>query len=143
LAISPDFKHLVVAVHGGGLYNVLALQSNGVIGAVTQVIKEIGSSIHAERQTSAHPHSVVFHPSGELLIGTDLGADRINVFRFEDGQMTCVHRVRTASGSGPAGLAMHSSGSQVLVDHEFSPLVARYRFDSGSGELILLTQRLA
>jgi len=134
-ALSPNGRYLVVAVYGGGLYNVLSVRSNGEIGGITQVIKEVGYSVHRERQSSAHTHSVVFHPSGEFLIGTDLGADRINVFRFEDGYMTPVHRVPTACGSGPAGLAINSSGSHVLVEHEFGPLLARYCFNSRTGEL--------
>jgi 6-phosphogluconolactonase (cycloisomerase 2 family) len=139
LAISPDGRFLVVAVYGGGLYNVLPVGSNGEIGGVTQVIKEIGCSIKGDRQLSAHPHSVVFHPSGKFLFGTDEGADRINVFRIDDGQMTCVQRVSAVPGSGPAGLAMESSGLHVLVEHEFSTSIARYRFDSGSELLSYLS----
>lgn len=135
LAFSPDRRFLVVAVRGGGLYNVLAVAADGNIGSVTQILKEIGCSINGHRQCSAHPHSVVFHPSGKFLFGTDEGADRINVFRIDDGYMTCVHRVCTVPGSGPAGLAIDSSGSLVRVEHAFSTAKARYRFDSRSGLL--------
>ncbi|MFL6447941.1 MAG: lactonase family protein [Bryobacteraceae bacterium] len=137
LALSPNGQHLVVAVYGGGLYSVLSVRPNGEIDGVTQVIKEVGSSIRPDRQSSAHPHSVVFHPSGEFLIGTDSGADRINVFTMKNGHMTCVHRVSTVPGTGPAGLEIDCSGSQVFVAHRFSPLVARYRFDAGSGHLFI------
>jgi len=137
LALSPDGRFLVVAVYGGGLYNVLPVGPNGEIGSVTQVIKEIGCSVNGHRQTSAHPHSVVFHPSGKFLFGTDEGADRINVFRIDDGQMTCVHRAGTVPGSGPAGLAIDASGSHVSVEHAFTTGMSRYRFDSRSGLLTL------
>src|SRR3954465_11682952 len=70
LALSPDGRHLVVAAYGGGIYNVLSVRPNGEIGGITQVIKEIGHSIRRGPQSSAHPHSIVFHPSGEFLIGT-------------------------------------------------------------------------
>jgi 6-phosphogluconolactonase len=133
LALSPDGRFLVVAVHGGGLYNVLPFGSRGEIGAVTQVIKEIGCSINGDRQASAHPHSVVFHPSGKFLFGTDEGADRINVFRVEDGHMTCVQRLATVPGTGPAGLALEARGSHLRVEHAFSTSISRYRFDPRSG----------
>jgi 6-phosphogluconolactonase (cycloisomerase 2 family) len=115
---------------------VASVGSNGEIGELTQVIKEIGSSIHRDRQSSAHPHSVVFHPSGRFLIGTDLGADRINVFRVEDKFLTCVRRLPTVSGAGPAGLAIDSSGRFLSVESAFSPSVARYRFDPSSANLV-------
>ncbi len=132
LALSPNRRFLVVAVYGGGLYNVLSVGSNGEIGGITQVIKEIGCGIYADRQLSAHPHSVVFHPSGKFLFSTDQGADRINVFRFHDGQMRRVQQVSAVPGCGPSRLVIDSSGSHVLVEHEFSSSIARYRFDSGS-----------
>lgn len=136
LTLSPDGQHLVVAVYGGGLYNVLLVRSNGEIGGITQVIKEIGRSVRRGPQSSAHPHSVVFHPSGVFVIGTDTGADRINVFRIQDGHMTCVHRLATVPGAGPTGLTLDASGSNVVVKHKFSSSVARYRFDFRSGTLL-------
>jgi 6-phosphogluconolactonase len=136
LALSPDGRHFVVAVYGGGLYNVLSVRPNGEIGGITQVLKEIGHSIRRGPQSSAHPHSIVFHPSGEFVIGTDTGADRVNVFRIRDGQMTCVQRLATVPGAGPAGLTLDASGSDVVVEHKFSSSVARYQFDSRSGTLL-------
>jgi 6-phosphogluconolactonase (cycloisomerase 2 family) len=139
MALSPEGHLLVVAAYGGGLYNVLSIRSSGEFDNVTQIIKEIGSSIRPDRQSSAHPHSVVFHPSGRFLIGTDPGADRINVFSVEDGHLSCVRRLPTPSGAGPAGLAIDSSGRYVSVEHAFGPLVARYRFDASSANLVQIS----
>ncbi len=135
LALSPNRRFLVVAVYGGGLYNVLPVGPNGEIGQVVQVMKEIGCSINRHRQSSAHPHSVVFHPSGKFLIGTDEGADRINVFKIDDGHMTCVHRISAVPGTGPSALAIDSSGSHLSVGHAFTIGISRYNFDSRSGLL--------
>jgi len=131
LALSPDGWFVVVAAYGGGVYNVLPVLPNGEIGSVIQAVKEIGRGINGYRQFSAHPHSIVFHPSGKFLFGTDEGADRVNVFRFDDGNLTCLQRVSTVPGSGPAGLAISSSGSQLVVKHAFSTSLGRYRFHSG------------
>lgn len=139
LALSPDRRFMVVAAYGGGIYNVLPIGSNGEIGGVTQVVKEIGCGIHEDRQSSAHPHSVLFHPSGKFVFGTDVGADRINVFRINDGQMACVHRASAVPGSGPAGLAVDSSGSHILVRHQFNSSIGHYRFNSRSEVLTRLS----
>ena len=139
LALAPDRRFLVVAVYGGGLYNVLSISSNGEIGNVTQVIKEIGCSVRPHHQSTAHPHSVAFHPSGQFLFSSDQGADRISVFRIDGGQMTCVQRLAAVPGSGPAGLAIESSGSHLVVKHEFNPAISRYRFDPTSELLFRLS----
>jgi len=88
LAVAPDGRHLVVAVYGGGSYNVLPVAANGEIGRVTQVVKEIGYG------RCAHPSSVVFHPSGQFVTATDTGADRVSVFRFSEGRMIRVSAER-------------------------------------------------
>jgi len=139
LALAPDRRFLVVAVYGGGLYNVLPVSSNGEIGRVSQAIKEIGCSVNPHRQSTAHPHSVVFHPSGNFLFSSDQGADRISVFRIDDGQITCVQRVAAVPGSGPAALTIESSGSHLWVQHEFSGATSRYRFDATS-ELLTVSE---
>ena len=42
-AVSPDGRSLVVAVHGGGAYNVLPIGEDGRLGRVSGILKEIGS----------------------------------------------------------------------------------------------------
>ena len=132
-AVSPDGRHLVVAAYGGGTYNVLPINASGELGPVMQVIKEIGCGPDLGRQASAHPHSVAFDASGRFLVGTDLGSDRINVFRYEDGHMVCVQRKSTASGSGPATIIVNPAQPIFTILHELKPLVARYQLDPQSG----------
>lgn len=138
LGVAPDGRHLVVAVYGGGAYNVLPIKG-GELGPVSQTIKEVGSSIHPERQTAAHPHSVVFHPSGKFVLGTDLGADRVNVFAFRGGRLSRLHALAVAAGSGPAHIEMNSDGSCLHVVHELHPSTSSYRFDPETGRLAVLT----
>jgi 6-phosphogluconolactonase len=136
LAISPDRRMIVVAAYGGGVYNVLPISANGEVTKVTQVIKEIGCSVNGHWQSSSHPHSVAFHPSGKFLFGTDSGADRINVFTIDNGHLTCVHRFPAVPGTGPAALLLDPSGTELSVEHEFCSAIHHYRFDAGSGLLI-------
>src|SRR5579871_1934477 len=43
LAISPDGRNVVVALHGGGAYNVLPIGADGMLGKVSGILKEVGS----------------------------------------------------------------------------------------------------
>lgn len=135
LAVDPKGRHVVVAVYGGGAYNVLPVSEDGTLGPVTQVIKEIGCGTDPVRQATAHPHSVMFDKSGGFVIGSDFGSDCINVFRFEHGSLTRVQKVRAPSGSGPSELFASIEGSHILVRHDLKSLVACYRFQAASGQL--------
>ncbi len=143
LAISPDGGYMVVAVFGGGAYNVLPVERDGEIGAVTQVLKEIGSGANPKEQASAHPHSVAFHPSGKFVIATDFGSDRISLFSFEGGRLGRVQHIATPPGSGPADLYISRSGRHVFVEHRLQRLSSCYEFDAGNGKPSLSWRRSA
>src|ERR1700692_1783031 len=85
-AVSPDGRALVVAVHGGGAYNVLPLAKDGSVGAVSGILKETGSGPHDE-QRSAHPQMVVFDRAGRV-VSADLGSDRLTVLRLDAARLS-------------------------------------------------------
>jgi 6-phosphogluconolactonase len=137
LAVSLNGQYLVVAVYGGGSYNVLPIKPNGRIGPVTQVFKEIGSGPHPKIQAAAHPHSVAFHPSGKFVISTDLGSDRISLFAFESGRLRRIQQIDAPPGSGPAGLYISPDGLQVFVEHKLHALRSCYQFNAVNGAACL------
>jgi 6-phosphogluconolactonase (cycloisomerase 2 family) len=133
LAISPDGKFLAVAVYGGGAYNVLPIRANGEIGPVTQILKEIGRGPHPTEQATAHPHSLIFHPSGRFVIASDVGMDRISVFAFHDGRMVRLNQIQTPAGSGPGHLELGSDGSRIFVRHQLTGRHCSYQFNPRTG----------
>lgn len=135
LAVSPDGKAVAVAAGGGGVYNVISIEMNGALGKVTGIRKEVGCGSCAKYQSSAHPHSMAFHPAGRYLIATDLGCDRIISFSHVDGDLLRKAAVSTPAGSGPGVLAFHPSGSVLYVIHELQPLISCHRFHPATGEI--------
>jgi 6-phosphogluconolactonase len=129
LAISPDGRFMLVAVFGGGAYNLLPLDANGKIGRVTQVLKEIGCGPDRSMQATAHPHSVVFHPSGKFVAATDFGCDRINVFSIKAGRMTKIQEIAAPAGSGPAEVYLDDRGLEALVQHRLGSFPAWYKLE--------------
>ena len=47
LAVAPDGRSVVVAMHGGGAYNVVSVLEDGRLGRVSGILKETGSGPHA------------------------------------------------------------------------------------------------
>jgi 6-phosphogluconolactonase len=134
LAISPDGRYLVVAIYGGGAYNVLPVHLNGEVGRPTGILKETGSGLHAEYQQSAHPHSVLFDPTGKYVLGTDQGCDRLNVFALQNGELVRSHQVQLREGAGSGDMAMH--GAYVYVSNASDGSISGYKFDSFAGKII-------
>jgi 6-phosphogluconolactonase len=133
-AVSPDGSALVVAVHGGGAYNVLPLAKDGSVGAVSGILKETGSGPHDE-QRSARPQMVVFDRAGRV-VSADLGSDRLSVLRLDAARLSCAGRYAAQAGDGPRQLALHPDGELLFVANELDASVACYRYDADEGKIV-------
>jgi 6-phosphogluconolactonase len=133
-AVSPDGRALVVAVHGGGAYNVLPLGKDGSVGPVSGILKETGSGPHDE-QRSAHPQMVVFDRVGRV-VSADLGTDRLSVLTLDTARLSIAGRVGTQAGDGPRQVALHPNGRLLFVANELDASVACYGYDAEEGRIV-------
>jgi 6-phosphogluconolactonase len=133
-AVSPDGRTLVVAVHGGGAYNVLPLGKDGSVGAVSGILKETGSGPHDE-QRSAHPQMVVFDRAGRV-VSADLGSDRLSVLQLDTARLSIAGRYAVQAGAGPRQVAIHPDGRLLFVANELDASVACYGYDASEGRIV-------
>jgi 6-phosphogluconolactonase len=132
LAIAPNGRSIVVAVHGGGAYNVLSLEADGRLGRVSGILKEIGSGPHP-LQDAAHPSAVMFDREGRVLTA-DQGSDKLSVLTLSDGGLTVAGRCGVTAGSGPGSMVLHPDGRRVYVAHALNGSLSSYSYD-GTGKL--------
>lgn len=132
-SLSPGSEHLFVAHYTGGAVSVLPI-ADGELGDPT-VIEHEGSSVHPERQTAPHPHSVTVGPQGEYLYVPDLGADEIVVYDIDpdSGELRRHDVVQVREGAGPRSLRFHD-GAAFLVN-ELDSTLSRFVRDSSTGTL--------
>ncbi|HEU0205917.1 MAG TPA: lactonase family protein [Pseudolysinimonas sp.] len=122
IEIDPSGRYLLEVNYGGGSVTVFAIRSDGALGERVEHIQFMGSGPHPQRQTSPHPHQIVFDPtiSGRVLI-PDLGTDLVRFFDFgDDGSLTELSQrtFRTAPGAGPRHVVFHPDGSHLFVLNE-------------------------
>jgi 6-phosphogluconolactonase (cycloisomerase 2 family) len=134
VAVSPDGRALVVAVHGGGAYNVLPLGKDGSVGAVSGILKETGSGPH-DVQRSAHPQMVVFDRAGRV-VSADLGSDRLSVLKLDNARLSIAGRCAAQAGDGPRQVAFHPDGELLFVANELDASVACYGYDPSEGRIV-------
>ena len=129
LVVAPNGRSVVVAVHGGGAYNVLTLEEDGRLGRVSGILKEIGSGPHP-LQAAAHPSAVMFDREGRVLTA-DEGSDRLSVLVLTDGGLSVAGRWDLPAGSGPSNMVLHPDGRRVYVAHAFNGSVSSYSYGAG------------
>lgn len=105
-------KHLIVANYMDGHVSVLPIADDGSAQEPAQVLAGAGHG-PLPAQEGPHAHWALPLPDGRVLT-TDLGADRIYVHHWNDGELVRVGAVRLAPGTGPRDmhlLPMQTSGS--------------------------------
>jgi YVTN family beta-propeller protein len=128
LVVAPDGRSVVVAVHGGGAYNVLSLHEDGRLGRVSGIFKETGSGPHV-LQSAAHPSAVIFDAAGRLL-AADEGSDKLRAFSLSDGQLTATARCEVPAGSGPSRMVLHPDGNRLYVANALNGTLSIYDGDT-------------
>ncbi len=132
LALSPNARQLLVALAQGGAYNVVPLSAAGQPGPVAQRRKQTGGGPHPA-QTSAFPHSALFHPGGALAYSTDHGADRLNLFEITPDSLLLRDHRMLPPGSGPTALALHPAADRLFLVNTLSGSLSCISIDPATG----------
>ena len=148
-SLSHDERYLFVANYGvhadpGGSLAVLPINAQGQLQAVTQMSSHPASRVNPERQMSAHVHSVVSSPDGKFVYASDLGADKVFVYRY-DPAANPEHPLVAAepafielpAGSGPRHLLFSKDGKHAWLTTEMSAQVFVFANDLGADKIFV------
>jgi 6-phosphogluconolactonase len=149
LSVHPSGKYVLVANYGGGTIAVLSVQSNGELGPSTYVHHDRGpvgpahatsappGSFAISGHDSPHAHMIHADPSGRFVVSTDLGMDRIFVWKFdaENGKLSDPSYVSVPPGDGPRHFVFHPNRRWMYSVQEEGSTVMFWEYDSDSGKL--------
>lgn len=137
VSIDPSGRCALVANYGGGSVAAFPIDHAGALGAASALIQHTGRGPNAARQEAPHAHCIIPDPTGRWVVGTDLGIDRVDVYRLDPraGTLTPTSGADQAPGSGPRHLAFHPDGRRLYVIHELDQTVSAYRWDASRGTL--------
>ena len=102
VGIDNSGRQVLVANYSSGSVCILPVQEDGSLGESTEFIQFEGSGAHPERQQGPHAHSVMLDEEGGLAFVTDLGTDRLMIYRFDraKGTFTPHEKPVVADGAG-------------------------------------------
>jgi 6-phosphogluconolactonase len=129
---------LLGASYGGGEVTASPILADGTVGPVASIQKDVGSGPHA-RQSGPHAHGVALDPTRHYVLSSDLGADRIFVYRFDAATRAMEPAdppfESLTPGSGPRHLLFHPNGKFLYVNTELTAELWIYRWDAHNGRL--------
>ena len=133
ITVDKKGKWVIAGNYSSGDIVVYAINKDGSLGALTAEVQHTGKSI-TPRQTSPHVHATVLSPDNKFLLATDLGIDKVMVYKFNDETGTLSISDSTAriqKGAGPRHLDFHPSGRWVYLLEELSGTVTFFNYKKG------------
>ena len=139
LTIDRYGKWLIVANYSSGNVSVFSIKEDGSLGASSALVQHSGSGKDQRRQEGPHAHSVTFSPDERFLLVSDLGLDKVMIYRFDriKGSLTANDPpfVALNAGAGPRHLSFHPNGRFVYQINELNSTLTVFAFDPDRGSL--------
>lgn len=132
-------KFVLMANFGSGSVSVVRVRDDGSLGELTGFIQNVGRSVDPSIQSEPHPHSIVVSPDNRYAIVSDLGLDKVQIFRFDadTGRLLPPDPpfVTVYPGGGPRHFAFHPAGTFGYQLSEMSGIVDVLAWDPAQGTL--------
>jgi 6-phosphogluconolactonase len=140
ISCHPDGSHIFVANYAEGNIAAYQLADDGRISPASDIIQHTGSGPDTRRQTKAYAHHIMPDPSGNFVLATDLGADRVFIYKFdnESGKLTPNPEqefFKTEPGAGPRHLAFHPKKPYLFIVHELNGTLTSCKYNQKTGRI--------
>src|SRR6202047_4696206 len=83
LSIDKTGRYVLMANFGSGSVTVLRIKDDGSLGEQTAFMKHNGKGKDPSFQSQPHPHSIDVSPDNKYAIVSDLGVDKVFVYKFD------------------------------------------------------------
>ncbi|HET9910651.1 MAG TPA: lactonase family protein, partial [Anaerolineales bacterium] len=106
ISIEQTGRFALVANYNSGNVSMFPIRPDGQLAPASDVVRHSGSSVHPERQKEPYAHCIRPDPTNRFAIATDLGADKLMIYRMdlENGKLNKHAEVRVQPGAGPRHL---------------------------------------
>ncbi len=154
LSVDPSGKWVFAANYGTGSVAVVPIKTDGSLGDATDV-QNIPTSPLGPHQAvdgppysfadsghdAPHAHMAQTDPAGNFLLLSDLGTDRIYIYRLDKtaGKLTPAAQpfVQANPGAGPRHFDFHPNGRWVYSLNEEASTLDYLTYDAASGALAI------
>lgn len=128
-----------VANYSSGVATVYHIHDDGSLSEPVQHFQYEGSGPHPNQDRS-HPHQTALSPDGKYAFISDLGLDRIHIYRIDEASKKLIphttEAVKLSPGSGPRHLTFHPHHPYAYVINELNNTIQAFHYEEDTGLLI-------
>lgn len=136
ISVHPSNSFLLTAQYGGGSVAVFPIQTDGSVGARSQLIEhQGGSGVVEKRQSAPHPHWTGYSPDGRFAFVPDLGLDQIVIYKVDakKGALSRHGVAQSIAGGGPRHMRFSVDGKFIYLLNELELAVTTFAYDAQNG----------
>jgi 6-phosphogluconolactonase len=135
-------KYVFMANFGSGSVSVVRIKEDGSLGELAAFIQNVGHSVDRSIQMEPHPHWIGPSPDNRYVIVSDLGLDKVLIFRFDSATgMLSPPDPPSASvypGGGPRHFTFDPAGKFGYQLSEMSGTIDVFAWEASQGTLTTL-----
>jgi len=139
ISMDKTGKYVFMANFGSGSITVVRVREDGSLGELTAFIQDVGHSVDRSIQSEPHTHSVIVSPDNRYAIVSDLGIDKVLIFKFDAETGRLSHPdppfASVYPGGGPRHFVFDPSGRFGYQLSEMSGNVDVFSWDPSHGTL--------
>ncbi len=153
-SVHPSGKFLLVASYDSGTFAVLPIQPDGSLGEAVDVAQDAGppgagrpaagppGNFSISDHDGPHAHMLASDPTGQFVVGNDLGLDRTYVWRIDPatGKLTPTDPAffpTASAGAGPRHFSFHPNGRIFYNLYEEASQLSVYDWDPATAAVHL------
>jgi 6-phosphogluconolactonase len=145
LSMDKTGKFVLLANFGSGSISVVRVRDDGSLGEQTAFVQHLGHGSPAVPvQSGPHPHTILVSPDNRYVIVSDLGVDKVFIYRFDanTGMLSPLDPPFAAveAGGGPRRFTFDPPGRFGYQLNEMGSTLITFAWDSSQGSLTRLQE---
>lgn len=136
ISVDASGKFVMVANYGSGNFALYRIKEDGSLGNASSVVQHKGKGPH-KNQDGPHAHMIMQDPEGHFVYTSDLGTDRIQVYRIDTAknELVQVQETSVLPGTGPRHFVFHPSQPWFYVVGELNGTIEAFTRNKETGAL--------
>lgn len=139
VTVDKTGSYVFVANFGNGSVSVYPVMEDGSLGEFAEFVQHQGSGAEPSRQEGPHAHSVTLNQTNRYAYVSDLGVDKVMIYRFDpkngklrpkDGQ-----HFEAKPGAGPRHFKFHPNNRYAYLINELDSTLVAFSYDEENGAL--------
>ena len=145
LSMDKTGKFVLLANFGSGSISVVRVNDDGSLGQQAAFVQHLGhGSPDVPVQSGPHPHTILVSPDNRYVLVSDLGVDKVFIYRFDEttGMLSPLDPPFAAvePGGGPRRFLFDPSGRFGYQLNEMGSTLVTFAWDPAQGTLTQLQE---